>query len=133
MANPLVKYYGDSAYKYGNTIRYYGSQSLLPGLSWIFEVDWNNDGVYDGNLTGKILSIHTKRGRQFMMKADGSGFEPMMVGNMTVVLDNTDQKYNPYNTSSPLYPNVLPGRLFRLRVRNGPGGTVYNVIAGNLG
>lgn len=111
--------YGTSTYKYGTATRYYGVGSETV-VRWGVDVDWNGDGLYDGTNDGiYATAFRSSRGRQNYLNVDSDGnadgFEPIRVGTATLTLDNSSRRYDPYNTSSPLYPNVLPGRYIRIR------------------
>src|SRR5689334_13570193 len=113
--------WGDSRYKYGNTNRRYGIGSEDTNLRWIIEVDWDGDGIYDGSNEGYYaVGMKVTRGRRSYIKVGGDGkaegFEPVRLGTCVITLDNTSRRYDPFNTSSVLYPNVLPGRFIRVRV-----------------
>jgi len=104
---------------------------------WLIEVDWNNDGTYDGgNEASWAISLETTRGREYFIKTDSSGkadgFEPIRTGKARITLDNLDGRYDPYNTSSDLYPNVLPGRKVRILVQETLISTPKPVIEGYL-
>jgi hypothetical protein len=77
-------------------------------------------------------SLLIKRGREFFIKNDGSGFEPVQEGTFTATLLNVSGTYDPYNVDSELYPYVRPGVKFRLRVKDNNTGTLYDVIAGRI-
>lgn len=85
-------------------------------LEWELVVDWDGDGIPDTHEEDRIVGMSTRRGRKYQIKPDGSGFEPVMVGDCQITLNNLDGRYDPYNIASPIYPNVLPGRKFRLDV-----------------
>lgn len=85
-------------------------------ISWQFNIDWDNDGSYEADESTRMMDMTIRRGRQFYLKEEGDGFQPFGVGSATVVLDNHDQRYNPYNSSSPLYPNISPDRYARIDV-----------------
>lgn len=119
--------YGKSSY--GS--HQYGSAPSTNNLLWGLEIDWDDDGQFSGdNEAVRMRGVHVSRGRDSMIAPDGSGFEPQQVGRATIELQNDDYRYDPYNTTSPLYPLVEPGKLARLSVRVGSGGARYNVITG---
>lgn len=116
-----------------NTFKYsqkkYGATSV-DTLLWALEIDWDGDGVFDGsNEAGLLTNVSVQRGRDFYLKSDGSGFEPVIVGQLSMILDNDDGRFDAFNTSSPIYP-VVPGRLVRLRVKDGD--DFYPVFAGRI-
>lgn len=112
--------------RYGYRGITYGADGLTYGasapagdnylLTWVLMVDWNNDGVLDGtNEAGNIFHLEVFTGRQNFLKSSG-GFQEVDVGEFSATLRNTDGRYDPYNTSSPLFGDVLPGRRFQLMV-----------------
>lgn len=114
----------------------YGSATygaLAPDeLAWGLDIDWDNDGKWNGeNDARKLSALTITRGRNFYIRADGKGFETQETGKIDAIWENNDGRYDPYNTGSPLYPNVQPGRLFRLRVLT-PAGNLYHVMAGMI-
>lgn len=120
-----------STFKYGDGTKY--GEEVGVNLRWAFEVDWDGDSVFDGsNEAGRLRRISVRRGREQLMDESASSFNRVRVGYATVELDDHDRRYDPYNTSSPLYPNILPGRMARLRVRNGSSGAIYPVISGRI-
>ncbi|RJP53630.1 MAG: hypothetical protein C4583_04390 [Anaerolineaceae bacterium] len=115
--------------KYGSTT--YGA-SPPSDLAWGLDIDWDNDGKWSGdNDAWKLSALSIERGRKFWVKASGNGFETQEIGRLDGLWENNDGRYDPYNTLSPLYPNIEPGRLFRLRVRT-PAGNIYHVMTGMI-
>lgn len=95
-------------------------------------IDWNQDGAYDTRNDGLLLSaMSIERGRRYTIRADGNGFEEEETGKFSATLVDEERDYDPYHTSSPLYPNVGPGRFFRMRVTT-PSAQVYPLMAGTL-
>lgn len=114
--------------------RYYGV-GTFDNSQWGIDIDWDNDGTYNGdNEAIYAIALRTSRGRTSYLNIDASGnasgFEPVRVGTATLVLDNTSRRYDPYNTSSDLYPNVQAGRY--IRIRTAYNGVVYDVIHGKI-
>jgi hypothetical protein len=74
-----------------------------------FGVDWDKDGNYtDESARLKINSLVIRRGRPNILDAAGNvAMEPADVWGE---LRNYDNRYDPFNTGSAIYPNVLPGR-----------------------
>jgi hypothetical protein len=70
-----------------------------------------------------VRSISTNRGRQHELNR----FE---AGTATIVLDNKDGRFSPFNTSSPYNPNVLPFK--QIRVRALYNGVVYPIFRGHI-
>ena len=119
--------YGYNVYGTGK----YGPEATTGDVKtiWLLDIDWDGDGEYDGsNEADRMVGMNVKRGRRKML--DNEGFLPMGIGKGSVLLDNEDRRYDPYNTDSDLYPNVKPGRLFRLRAQDASTATVYDVMEG---
>jgi hypothetical protein len=80
--------------------------------------------------------MHVKRGRDEYLRVDGDGnaigYERVQPGTCSVVMLNTDGRFDPYNTSSPLYPYILPGRKAVVTVTDNSTATTYPVIVGRL-
>ena len=120
------KYGSASGHKYGAS-----STGTIDALAWGIDVDWNGDGFFDGvNEGNRAVSIRMFRGRNKQLRPSGEGFEPIRTGSITVELDNYDGRYDGWNSSSPLYPNVEPGKEIRVRVRNLYTGVIYPVFRG---
>lgn len=107
------------SFKYG--AKKYGTDATITTIQWGFIVDWDNDGYQSGEneASGRLIDVQVSRGRDYYIEANGSGLERYQPGMLTAVFDNTDRRYDPYNTGSPLYPNVAPGKLVDVRVRSG--------------
>lgn len=102
-------------------------------VTWALEVDWDNDGVYDGvNEAQYMTSVNTKRGRRQLLRTDGKGFEPVMLGEMEVRLNNDSRRFDPYYGAGPLYGMLNAGVPFRLRVQDEATGTMYPVMTGTI-
>ena len=109
----MAKY---SSFKYSDQ-KYGSSWVTSPAVTWIVQVDWNGDGTLDGANEGQyLIGCNINLGREEYLNADGSGFEHMRAGKATLVLDNDTGRYDPRNASSPLYPNIKPGK--RIQIRN---------------
>lgn len=103
----------------------YGEDDTTGLLIWSVEIDWNQDGVFDGsNEASRMFSITRSRGRKKMLKQpsqQGSkqvsiGFESVPPGRCTIKLRNNDGRYDGWNESSPLYPYVTYGPDVKIRV-----------------
>ena len=97
--------------------------SVLPGrLVWALEVDWNNDGVFEGLETRAISRVEIRRGRGQRIRADGRG--QIQAGDESFLIEVRDPsgRYDAFNQSSPLFNSLgAPGLLLRLRVKLGAG------------
>lgn len=73
-------------------------------------IDWNRDGDYDMfQEADRLLRWKLERGREKIYNPSGNGFSPYDVGQLVLTLDNNDGRYDPWNTSKPLYNKVKPG------------------------
>lgn len=99
--------------------------SLSSYLSLSLKVDWNNDGDFSD--TGEDVSaygrypLRTTRGRSKVTDDFGAGTG-------SFALANSDGRFTPLYASSPLYPNVLPGR--PIQVQATYNATTYPVFRG---
>ena len=113
---------------YGENL--YGEINYNPFLIWSIEIDWNDDGHYDGyNEAVRCVGMSIRRGRELSVES-GNGFEHTDIGEARITLTNYDDRYNYYNTSSPYYPNVKQGKYIRIRVLNGATSAPQDVFAG---
>jgi hypothetical protein len=117
-------------FKYGHNILY-GTLPVTTNLLWTFIVDWDSDGYYSGeNEAIYMVDFHLIRGRDNYIGR--SGIEKYRPGEVTATFVNDDNRYDPWNTSSPLYPNILPGKFVRCLVKNGNTGTNYALMRGTI-
>jgi len=80
----------------------------------VLEVDWDGDDDFNDtgeDVSGNVFSIQTRRGRDYASMIVGRATG----GKLRANLFNFDGDYSPFNTSSPLFGNLLPGRKVRLR------------------
>jgi len=107
----------------------YGTSPTTSNYLWTFVVDWDGDGYFSGaNEAEQMVGLSTERGRDDML--GDKGFEPMGIGKAVALFDNSDRRYDPRNTSSPLYPYVKPGKFTKIAVKDGSTGTNYGVMQG---
>lgn len=119
-------------FKYGSSTKY-GTSPTNANLLWSFIVDWDNDGYFSGeNEAEYMVDFSLSRGRDHLIAPNGQGFERYQAGKVSVTLDNSDGRYNPFNTLSPLYPYVTPGRSVRIAVKNTNTGTDYSLMRGKI-
>lgn len=122
----LVGHVTGSPRTYGT--HYYGEGLYgADGLQWWLEIDWNGDGGFEANESARIIDVTIERGRPRLFS--DNGIERDSVGTATIIFDNYDNRYSPWYTASPLYPNVLPNRQAVLKVV-GIDGTIYPLLRG---
>jgi len=82
--------------------------------SYKLQVDWNNDGDWGDTGEeidmGRVRGITCSFGRDRASQLTGKS----KAGTLRATLDNRSGDYNSFNTSSPIYGNILPGRPVRL-------------------
>jgi len=130
--------YGVTGHKYG-TGKY--GPSDLTTLLYGLVVDWNDDAKYPEIFTSslnneafsRMTAFSTKRGRaEFIRDSDQGGFAPYLTGQAKITLTNQDDRYNPLNIASPLYPNCAPGKFARFFVKLGSTGTEQDLFVGQI-
>jgi hypothetical protein len=125
-----------------NTFQYgdgtlYGAEAA-PGVTevhllWSVLVDWDADGFFSGeNEAAYLVGFSLARGRDHYVDPQGQGFERYGTGRATLILDNDDGRFNPFNTSSPLYPYVTPGKRVRINVLDRDTGTDHELMRGMI-
>lgn len=124
--------YGDSTRKYGDVTRLYGQDGTNPGgsVQWMFLVDWDNDGSFNYNEASYMVDMETNRGQRYLVQPGGNGFETIQPGDGSITLENIGRRFDPDFVGGPLENKILPGRKFRLMVKDLTTGTVYDVMAG---
>ncbi len=99
--------------------------SALTRPRFALEVDWDQDGFFDGRNDGALMnSLRLKRGRRFVITPNGDAFEEDETGQLTATLVDEERWYDPY-----INVNIGAGRLFRLNVRT-PSDQVFDLMAG---
>lgn len=118
-------------FKFGDGTTY--GQSPLDTQLWALLIDWNSDGIFE-YFNEAVNTTHLKvtRGRKYLLNSDGTGFEPVDIGQLIVDLDNFDGRYHPYNSKSPLYPYIRPGVNVSLLTRLPVSRETYAVFTGQI-
>lgn len=120
-----------SGNKYGNGRLYGASDAPIVDDRWRWGVDVAWSTTYSGtNEADYMTGLYVFRGRRSFLNPNGQGFAPVETGRARVTLDNSSGRYDGWNTSSALYPNVSPGKDIRIRIRDLDTGTVYDVFTG---
>jgi hypothetical protein len=74
-------------------------------------VDWNKDGDYNDTSEDVTSLVHREVGLSFEYGRDQvTALAPMVSGRGSITLDNTDERFSPRNTGSPIYGSVKPAR-----------------------
>jgi len=100
-------------------------------LIWKLLVDWDNNGSLETDEASRIVGISKiSRGKKTLYGS--SGFTRPQPGSAVIDLENYDGRYDALNTSSPIYPNVVPGRSAQLLVDYVGLGDNTSVIRGQI-
>lgn len=118
-------YYDDPDFLYGDADRFYSDMPVdfdFDRLIWRFEVAWRGDMAFfaedNGGIEGRwAIDCSWSRGRRSWMSYNANGLAFFDPGRMVITLLDPTDRYNPYNTSSPLYPYIEPGKFCRYYVR----------------
>lgn len=104
--------------KYGDG-KLYGASDTQESLAWDCSIDWDGDGLFDdGNEASRMTGLSITRGRTKLLQEVGQGFETIPTGKAVITLRNEDGRFDGWNTSSPLYPNVGYGKEIKINVRD---------------
>ena len=101
--------FGDDTFGFGT----FGGVTLprYPNITYTIEVDFTTAllgvPVAWTDITDYVRSFSTRRGRNHELGK-------MQAGEASLTLDNRDRRFDPTNTASPYYPNVLPMRHCRI-------------------
>lgn len=124
--------YGDGT-KYGEDV--YGVKTISDRpLTWGIIVDWDEDGSFTGEneATGRLLSLDSRMGREFVLNANGDGFQHPDVGELSIVLLNEDGRYDPYYPSSPLADYLYRNQQIKVVLKDESTGTRYYEFTGYI-
>jgi hypothetical protein len=87
-----------------------------------FYVDWEGNGSYAeliDDITDYVIEAEWGLGRDYASELSGLS----SAGRCRLELINTDGRFNRFNTNSPLYGYLLPGRKMRIIIRTDSGDT----------
>ena len=99
------------------TVTYSIAAAALDNNIYRIEIDWDGDGSFahaNANVFDDLIQFNCYRGRSYGDMIYGRS----EAGEMRIVLNNDDGKYNRFNAGSPLHSLVLPGRLARFSMRD---------------
>lgn len=96
-------------------------------LTYELDIDWDGDGVFESNEANRLVGYDIIRGRN--KRFGVNGIEPPQIGTCVLWLDNRDQRFSPWNASSPIFPTTT-SREARLRVTNSS--TTYGLFRGQI-
>lgn len=109
-------------------------------LSWGLLIDWFGIGFISGYNEAyaynenehKLFDLNTQSGRQYFMNSSGNGFQSVDPSRMQAQLYDMGGRYDPYNMSGPLYQHILPGKKFKLIVKDESTQTNYTIMTGRI-
>ena len=90
----------------------------MPNGTYVLAVDWNNDGDFSDtgeDITSRTLDIEFTRGSDYASQLVGK----TVAGVLNATINNVSGDYSTFNTSSPLYGHLLPGRKVKLTGNDG--------------
>src|SRR3990172_13394249 len=105
-------------------------------ISYRLSIDWANAGSFpDNGDSARLSSFRIDRGRESTLMGDALSNTAKLarnkVGQLILRLDNEDRRYEAFNISSPLYPNVAPGKKVQLKITDDYGAT-YTLFTGEI-
>lgn len=124
-----------TANKFGTTNKFGASTAASIGRPFTFalEVDWDNDGVFDGyNELSRLLNFNETRGREFIIDSVGAGFQPVETGRIDFELKNTDRRYDPFYMAGDLYGLLSQNQKVRFRTLDESTGTLHDDFVGYI-
>jgi hypothetical protein len=117
--------------KYGDGKKY-GSSDISQNLGWDVSFDWDGDGAFESQEADRMVGFSIERGRKRLLLPNGQGFEGVSTGKASVLLSNHDGRYDGWNSSSPIYPNMVYGKEVRIRVKDLSSGVLFPIITGRI-
>ena len=95
-----------------------------------YYVDWDGDNCF--SLPGEDISAFAfeatwEYGRDYASQLSGRS----KAGSCRISLDNSNSRFSPFNSSSPLYGQMLPGRRVRITMQIRCGGRMRILTAIN--
>jgi len=81
-------------------------------------IDWTGDGDFGDTgelLTDRVIFLEFERGKNFPSQLTGRS----VAGSLRAIINNTSNDYSPFNSSSGLYGNLIPGRRVQVQVARG--------------
>lgn len=122
--------YGSFKYGGGAAGAEYGTGIANEILAWSFLVFWDDEFIDEAAI---MIDLQVERGRDHLLSSGGA-WERFKAGEAVGTFDNSDGRFDPYNSGGPLYGFLLPGRVVRISVdHNEPYSditTTYNILRG---
>ena len=97
--------------------------------TYVLAVDWDDDGSFSdaqSDVTARTFVVDYKRGRNYASQLVGE----TLSGVLKATLNNESGDYSSFNTSSPIYGKILPGR--KVKLTGNDGSTTFTLWEGFL-
>lgn len=97
--------------------------------TYVLAIDWDADGSFSdahSDVTARTFKVEYKRGRNYASQLVGDTIS----GVLKATLNNESGDYSSFNTSSPIYGKILPGR--KVKLTGNDGTTTYTLWEGFL-
>lgn len=98
-------------------------------VSLTLEIGFASDPK-DSSVTWTDVSAYMRMDGTEIVRGRTHARDTMQAGTMQVVLENTDRRFDPTNTSSPYDPNVIPGKPIRLQAEYNS--VTYDLFRGTI-
>ena len=98
-----------------------------PGISYSINFMWGSTNYSSYNEAQRMTRFTVDRGRREVF---GNRINSYDIGELRIVVDNYDGRYDPWNTDSDIYGDIKPG--VKMRFTANYDGTLYTFFAGQL-
>jgi hypothetical protein len=96
---------------------------------WILMIDW---GGIETDESERLLGVSVDRGQGKYTNGSGDGLADARAGQLSVILNNEDRRFDPRNSGSALYPNVTNLTPIRLLINNTSDWSQEPIFAGTV-
>ena len=97
--------------------------------TYVLAIDWDDDDSFadaESDVTARTFKVDYKRGRNYASQLVGDTIS----GVLKATLNNESGDYSSFNTSSPIYGKILPGR--KVKLTGNDGTSTYTLWEGFL-
>jgi len=120
---------------YGAAGVYYGEQTITTRtITWGVIVDWDDDGTFTGEneATGRLQGLRLRQGREFIFNSSSDGLQYPDAGTLELDMLDTNGRYDPYNTDSPLSGYLYKNQKIQVVIKSETSSTTYPVFTGRI-
>lgn len=114
---------------YGTEVYGAAGVTYTSRYQWLLMVEW---GGVETDESSRLIGVSVDRGGGKYTNGSGDGLADIGPGQLTIMLDNTDRRFDPRNTGSALYPNVTNLTAIHLLINDTVGNTQQPVFAGTI-